>query len=164
MEKRVAAYGYFFFAGITSACLGIAAFGGARFIVELFRNPAAGLSPEILMAGVAAVIGAGAMHKPFLRAVQARRRPLAYGFVTLGVIAAHVAYALLFLLFEMAGDGMVPTLTQLEGAMYVGAFAVMFGFLPNMAFGSCFAEFLLERNRRAGAGETGASGAEVQRA
>ncbi len=162
MGQRVAAYGYFFFAGITSACLGIAAVGGVRFIVELFRNPASGLSPEILLAGLAAVIGAGAVHKPFLRAVDARRRLRAYGFVTLGVIAAHVAYALLFLLFEMAGDGMVPTRTNLEVAMYVGAISVMFGFLPNMAFGSCFAEFLLERNRRAGAGETGASGAEVQ--
>ncbi len=164
MGKRLAAYGYLFFAGIMSACLGIAVRGGRRFIAEILVNPAFGLSP-VLLAGMAAVIGAWVVRKPFLRAVWARRRLPVYGCVALGVIAAHLAYVpFIFLFLEMAVEPPMHTLEYFKGAMVFGADAVMLGFVPNTAFGICLAELLLARNRRAGWGEAETGSAGAQRA
>ncbi len=148
MKKRIAAYLYFFIAGIATECLGFMLLDGSNRLIDVVTH----LTPLIPLPGVAAVIAAWMVQAPFLRAARTRSRKGLYRWTALGVIAAHAAYAVLvFWLIVFSGDAGMAML----GAIDIGFMALLFGFLPNLLFGLGFAEVVLGlgRNRPvAGAG------------
>lgn len=146
MEKRIAAYAFLFVAGVASASLGWALVDGLNGLVRIFAQMEWKDLRLILLAGVAAVVAAVAVRAPFLRAARARRRLRLYGWTLLGVLASHVAYAMLVffdgLLFESA-----PLEEHAGGALFIGFISLIFGFIPNTLWGVFLAEIVLWQDR-----------------
>jgi len=151
MEKRIAAYAYFFIAGMTSACMGISWFLGISFIDAIFFHQGrVSLLPETIIAGIAAVIGAWAVHKPFLREARIQRRGRMWQWVVLGVIASHVIYVVLISFNEIYSSGTLYIDRHADYALVIGFFSVVLGLVPNTLFGICFAETLLWQGKNGG--------------
>ncbi len=161
MKKSIAAYLYFFTAGISVACLGIGLLDGINGLIDVVRHPGWDMTPLLVLPGAGAIIAALMVQAPFLRAVRARRRAGVYGWTVLGVIAAHATYAVLVFWLVVVSENARAAI-GIAGA--IGFMSLILGFLPNVLFGICFAEFLLARNRRAGLREAEAGSARAQHA
>lgn len=144
MRKRIAAYLYFFAAGIATACLGLMLMDGFNGLIDVVTRPRWDMTPFIVLPGVAAVIAAWMVQAPFLRAVRARRRAGVYGWTVLGVISAHAAYAVFVFWLVMLSEN-AKSAIGIAGA--IGFMSLILGFLPNLLLGLCFAEVLLGLGR-----------------
>lgn len=108
----------------------------------------------LLPPGVAAALGAAAVHSPFMRAVRAGRAPWAHAWAAAGVLAAHAAYAALVFGVALGREALLRdapllsarVLSQAEDyALVAGAMSLILGFLPNVLFAEAFAGFMLVR-------------------
>ncbi len=146
MKKRIAAYLYFFAAGVSVACTGLMLMDDFNGLIDAVTHPGWDMTPLIVLPGAAAAIAAWMVQAPFLRAVRARRRTGVYGWTVLGVIAAHAAYAVLVFWLVLVSEN-AKSAIGIAGA--IGFMSLILGFLPNLLFGVCFAEVVLglERNR-----------------
>ncbi len=136
MGKRFAAYLYLFIAGNATAWLAVGLIDG-HGLLRSIAHPHWDDVPLLVLPGMAAVIAAGMVHVPFLRAARAGRGAALYGWTFLGVLLAHVAYTALVFAHGLFRE---PPEEALRLGVLFGVTSVTLGLLPNLLLGMGFAK------------------------
>lgn len=151
MSKRaIAAYAYLFIAGIATEFLGLAWLEGPRaFSGGDVHASWSGLLFYTLP-GFAAIAAARLVQQPYLRSVRARQRKFLYDWTVIGVIAAHLAYGMIALLYYgflhfIAGsaEGANPLDAGWGIVFFFSLWSLILGFIPNLLFAIGLAEAAL---------------------
>lgn len=156
--RRAAAYGFLTVSAMAMAVVAVVLglLTGWKAIVDALRHPLSDTFWMLALAFPAAALGAAAVHRPFLRALQAGSVSAVHRWTLTGVLAAHAAYAGLNAVVIFASES-YPTLHlfltyRLEeagfDALLLCVISLFFGFLPNASIALAFAEFLLWRRRK----------------
>ncbi len=162
IARGAAAYAFFAASGLALAGAGWCVVMDWDGYMRALGDPLRENFWALVLPGVAAVMGAAAVHRPFMRAVRARRDPYAHAWAAAGVAAAHAAYAGMMFLAVAGGRlffGHYGPLTETveetlvraaEEALAVGFVSAVLGLLPNVLIATGFTGLVLRAARRRG--------------
>jgi hypothetical protein len=158
IARRLAAYAVFVVGGwaVAGAACGLV-LGWGELLQAVSRPQGDGFW-VLVLPGLAAALGAAAVHWPFMRAVREGRVAHAHGWAAAGVLAAHAAYVVLGFVAALGAERHVRDLlvqhqfgaalaSAWEEAWIVGLVALIFGFLPNVLVAEVFAGVMVHRHR-----------------
>ncbi len=142
MSKRaIAAYAYLFIAGIATEFLGLAWLDGPRAFSGGDLPASWGGLLFFALPGFAAMAAARLVQQPYLRSVRAWQRKFLYDWIVIGVIAAHLAYGMIALLYYgflhlIAGfaEGTDPLDAGWGIVFFFSLWSLVLGFVPNLLF------------------------------
>ncbi len=153
MSMRIAAYAYLFLAGLATESLAFVHLDEPVFSGQYWQANWGG-TLFYLLPGFAAMAAARLVQQPYLRSVRARQRKFVYDWIVIGLIAAHLAYGMIVLLFYgflyvITGSSAGPSpLDAGWGIVFFFAiWSLILGFLPNLLFAIGLTEVALWRQR-----------------
>lgn len=154
--QGAAAYGFLMLAGWAVAAMVLGAFVGWGDIAGALRHPLSDNFWMLALAGPAAVIGAAAVHRPFVQALRTDSVSAVHRWTLAGVLAAHAAYATMnaaqYLMWESSSGYRLyfadPLGNAIISGLLMGATSLLLGLLPTALIALAFAEFLLWAHRK----------------
>lgn len=155
MNMRIAAYAYLFIAGIATEILAFAILGEPVFSGQYRQTNWGGTTLFYLLPGFAAMAAARLVQQSYLRSVRARQRKFLYDWIVIGVIAAHLAYGIMALLYYgfmhvITGSPASPSPLDAGWGIvfFFGVWSLILGFLPNLLFAIGLTEAALWRQKK----------------
>ena len=153
--QRASAYGFLAVAALAAAVAVTAALGDWNEIVASLHYPLTDFPWMLALAAPAAVVGAMAVHRPFMRALRAGSLSAVHYWTFAGLLAAHAAYVTMnaaqYMMWESFSGYRLYFTDSLGNAiifgLMMGAVSLLFGLLPTALVALAFAEFMLKMHK-----------------